>query len=198
MHFMPIVENSFACPPHPTLAHLCLHWRSEDDTRTCAQQLAAMAATRRALITLHGDLGSGKTTFVRHLLRALGVTGRIKSPSYAVVEPHQAAHQGHTWQAWHFDFYRFNDPREWEDAGCRDLLASPGLKLVEWPEKAGDTLPCPDLSLHLSISALPASSDEDPPPARHVHLCAHTPLGLSCVQGLQQEHIAAASPASWS
>lgn len=99
------------------------------------------------VIELHGTLGAGKTTFTRHLLRALGVQGRIKSPSYAVVEPHELP--GHT--VHHFDFYRFNDPQEWEDAGFRDLFAAPGLKLVEWPDKAAGLLPTPDLRLHLAV-----------------------------------------------
>jgi hypothetical protein len=86
---------------------------------------------RNAFIELHGDLGAGKTTLVRHLLRALGVQGRVKSPTYAVVEPHEVPGLA----IWHFDFYRFTDPREWEDAGFRDVFASPGLKLAEWPRK---------------------------------------------------------------
>ena len=133
---------------------------------------------------------------MRHLLRALGVVGRIKSPTYAVVEPHRApglpggttnttdtAATASTSEAactapldiWHFDFYRFDDPREWEDAGFRDLFASPGLKLVEWPDKAGDTLPTPDLSLHLH------TQDDD---SRQVSLSAHTPTGQQCLEGL--------------
>jgi tRNA threonylcarbamoyladenosine biosynthesis protein TsaE len=112
-----------------------------------------MTALRNALIELHGDLGAGKTTFVRHLLRALGVHGRIKSPSYAVVEPHTAASASGELNIWHFDLYRFADPREFEEAGFRDLLASPGLKLVEWPEKARGVLPQPDLALHISAQA---------------------------------------------
>ena len=95
------------------------------------------------LIELHGTLGAGKTTFTRHLLRELGVAGRIKSPSYAVVEPHEAPGMG----IHHFDFYRFNDPQEWEDAGFRDIFGQPGLKLVEWPDKAEGLLPRPDLQL---------------------------------------------------
>mgnify|MGYP006205355781 CR=1 FL=1 len=91
-------------------------------------------------IELHGTLGAGKTTFTRHLLRALGVEGRIKSPSYAVVEPHEAPGI----QIHHFDFYRFNDPQEWEDAGFRDIFAGPGLKLMEWPDKVAGQLPPPD------------------------------------------------------
>lgn len=99
-----------------------------------------------AVIELRGTLGAGKTTFTRHLLRALGVQGRIKSPSYAVVEPHEAPGMA----IWHFDFYRFNDPQEWEDAGFRDLFASPGLKLVEWPDKAAGLLPEADLRMTLT------------------------------------------------
>ena len=90
----------------------------------------------QAVIALHGDLGSGKTTLTRHLLQTLGVAGRIKSPTYTIVEPYTVG----ALSIWHFDFYRFNDPQEWEDAGFRDIFASPGLKLIEWPEKAAAML----------------------------------------------------------
>ena len=145
-------------------------WRGEDDTATFARRLAALPGLRDAFIALHGDLGAGKTTFVRHLLRALGIEGRVKSPTYAVVEPHTTPAG---LAVSHFDFYRFNDPREWEDAGFRDLFASPGLKLAEWPEKAADLLPPADLSLHLQVQA-----DE----ARAVRLSAHTPLGAQLLR----------------
>ncbi len=129
-----------------------LVWPDEAATTAFAQQLAA-ALTRahnglNACITLEGDLGAGKTTLVRHLLRALGVKGRIKSPTYAVVEPYQVA----AGAVWHFDFYRFSDPREWEDAGFRDIFASPGLKLCEWPQQAQGVMPSPDLSLHIEVT----------------------------------------------
>jgi tRNA threonylcarbamoyladenosine biosynthesis protein TsaE len=146
-------------------------WHSEDDTAAFARQLAAQPLLANAFITLHGDLGAGKTTLVRHLLRALGVQGRIKSPTYAVVEPHEVRGLA----IWHFDFYRFNDPREWEDAGFRDLFASQGLKLAEWPEKAAALIPAADVAIY--IEAL----DED---ARQVTLRAHTPLGHHLLQGL--------------
>ena len=84
---------------------------------------------------------------MRHLLQALGVTGRIKSPTYAVVEPYELP----SLNIWHFDFYRFADAREWEDAGFRDIFASAGLKLSEWPEKAGAQLPMPDLDIFISV-----------------------------------------------
>ena len=132
------------------LASCIQTWHSEDDTQAFAARLAAQPALRNSFIELHGDLGAGKTTLVRHLLRALGVQGRIKSPTYAVVEPHETPDG---LQAWHFDFYRFSDPREWEDAGFRDVFASPGLKLAEWPEKAGALLPRADLVIHIDAQA---------------------------------------------
>ena len=141
-----------------------LSWPHETDTRAFAQALARRPALAQAFIELRGDLGTGKTTLVRHLLQALGVTGRIKSPTYAVVEPHAAAGL----EIWHFDFYRFNDPREWEDAGFRDIFGGPGLKLVEWPEKAGALLPRADLVIRIETDA-----DE----ARQVTVTAQTPRG---------------------
>ncbi|MGV3494522.1 MAG: tRNA (adenosine(37)-N6)-threonylcarbamoyltransferase complex ATPase subunit type 1 TsaE [Ramlibacter sp.] len=141
-----------------------LVWEGEDATRAFAARLAAQPAVRDAFIALHGDLGAGKTTFVRHLLRALGVQGRIKSPTYAVAEPYELPGL----DAWHFDFYRFADPREWEDAGFRDVFASPGLKVAEWPEKAQGLLPVPDLDIHIALG-------EDQ--RRIVRLVANTPRG---------------------
>jgi tRNA threonylcarbamoyladenosine biosynthesis protein TsaE len=125
-----------------------LHWQGEADTRAFAEHLAAHPAIADAFIALHGDLGAGKTTLVRHLLRALGAQGRIKSPTYAVVEPYELPGQ----PAWHFDFYRFDDPREWEDAGFRDIFAGPGLKIAEWPDKAAAVLPVADLDIHIVLA----------------------------------------------
>jgi len=170
---IPIVETA----PTPFLGQLHLHWVTEDDTQAFAQRLATLDGVRNAVVELHGDLGAGKTTFVRHLLRALGVSGRIKSPTYAVVEPHEApaTPQAPALAIWHFDFYRFTDPREWEDAGFRDLFASPGLKLVEWADHARAVLPTPDLAL-----ALQTLADD----SRAVNLTACTPHGQALLQGL--------------
>lgn len=156
-----------------------LHWRSEDDTRTFAQQLAALwlgppggpqCADFSALITLEGDLGAGKTTFSRHLLQALGVQGRIKSPTYAIVEPYMVRPEG--WTAplpiHHFDFYRLGDPLEFEEAGLRDLVLGPGLKLAEWPERVAEQLPSADWALTLRLA-----DDE----SRSVLIAPGTPLG---------------------
>jgi tRNA threonylcarbamoyladenosine biosynthesis protein TsaE len=142
---------------------------------------------RRAFVELHGPLGAGKTTFVRHLLRAFGVQGRIKSPTYAIMEPYELAFdadhaglEGHS-PAWHFDFYRFDDPREWEDAGFREIFAAEGMKLAEWPEHAQGLLPEPDLRLWIEPEAAGDSEAQDPlaePAPRRVRLEACTPLGL--------------------
>jgi tRNA threonylcarbamoyladenosine biosynthesis protein TsaE len=150
---------------HPLIVKT-MNWQDEAETAAFARALARQPAIGRALIELQGDLGAGKTTFVRHLLKSLGVEGRIKSPTYAVVEPYTLA--ASNLNIWHFDFYRFNDPREWEEAGFRDIFANPGLKLVEWPEKAGDHLPKPDLLIHIEMLANES---------RAITLTAHTPTG---------------------
>lgn len=148
-----------------------LLWQDEVATEAFAQSLAAQPHIGQAFITLHGDLGAGKTTLVRHLLQALGVTGRIKSPTYAVVEPYELPGLN----IWHFDFYRFADPSEWEDAGFRDIFASPGLKLSEWPEKAGTLLPLPDLDIAI------LTLDDD---ARNVRLTARSAAGKTLLDGM--------------
>ena len=151
-------------PPIVETAVRALVWQSEAQTRAFAAQLAAHPAIANAFIELHGELGAGKTTLVRHLLRALGVHERIKSPTYTVVEPHEVDGLA----IFHFDFYRFSDPREWEDAGLRDIFAGPGLKLVEWPENAAALLPTADLVVRIE-----ADLDE----TRHVTVKAQTPVG---------------------
>jgi tRNA threonylcarbamoyladenosine biosynthesis protein TsaE len=143
----------------PILETRSLVWADEAACAASARRLASHPALRRAFVELHGTLGAGKTTFVRHLLHALGVTGRVKSPTYAVMEPYELPGL----PVWHFDFYRFKDPQEWEDAGFRDVFAAPGLKLVEWPQKAHGLLPRPDLRIAIAVG-----DDE----TRHVAMAA--------------------------
>ena len=133
-------------------------------------------------IFLSGDLGAGKTTLARALLQGLGVTGRIKSPTYTLVEPYVVA-QPKTVESrrdlslycYHFDFYRFEDPQEWLDAGFRDFFSDAALRLVEWPEKArsehGSLLPAPDLHITLAIR------DH----CRQARLDAHSAKGQTCL-----------------
>ena len=166
---MPIVETGLQSNPAKGSPRLL--WADELATQAFAARLASQPELANAFVTLHGDLGAGKTTLTRHLLQALGVGGRIKSPTYTIVESYDTA----TFPAWHFDFYRFNDPQEWEDAGFRDIFASPGLKLAEWPQKAEGLLPLADLDIALLTEG---------ETARRVTLTAHTPIGLALLQGL--------------
>ena len=141
-----------------------LHWPNEDACQAFAADMVRHPHWGHALVCLHGELGAGKTTLVRHVLQAMGVTGRIKSPTYAVVEPYELPGQ----HIWHFDFYRFSDPREWEDAGLRDIFSQPGLKVAEWPDKAVGLLPVADLVVRIE-----AGADD----IRRVALKAQTPRG---------------------
>ena len=162
VHHLPIVKS--------------LVWNDEAATQRFAAALARQAVLRDCYVELHGELGAGKTTLVRHLLHALGVQGRIKSPTYAVVEPYTLARSptdARPLQIWHFDFYRFNDPREWEDAGFRDIFASAGLKLAEWPEKAASHVPKADLVLHIAVRT---------DAVRQVRLVAQTPAGAAMLE----------------
>jgi tRNA threonylcarbamoyladenosine biosynthesis protein TsaE len=150
-----------------------LHWHDEAATQRFAATLAQVPALSHAFIELRGELGAGKTTLVRHLLQALGVTGRIKSPTYAVVEPYELPGLC----IWHFDFYRFSDPREWEDAGFRDIFASPGLKLAEWADKAAGFIPTPDCVIELVVSHSDDTSSAPSDEARQVTLTAYSATG---------------------
>lgn len=160
---LPVEVLRLTHPPILETRHL--HWADEAECAAFAAALAQRPALREACVELCGGLGAGKTTFVRHLLRALGVSGRIKSPTFAVLEPYVLG----PLEISHFDFYRFTDAREWDDAGFRDVFSRPGLKLVEWPENAHGALPLPDLRLQIDIS-----SDAQ----REVTLQAFTPCGV--------------------
>ncbi|HSH72886.1 MAG TPA: tRNA (adenosine(37)-N6)-threonylcarbamoyltransferase complex ATPase subunit type 1 TsaE [Methylophilaceae bacterium] len=118
-------------------------------------------------IYLHGDLGAGKTTFVRGLLHALGHTGKVKSPTYTLVEPYVID----ALNVYHFDLYRFIDPEEWDAAGFRDYFNPESISLVEWPEKAGDLLPQADIDIRL----IPKNA------GREINLFANTETGKKCL-----------------
>ncbi|NLP61569.1 tRNA (adenosine(37)-N6)-threonylcarbamoyltransferase complex ATPase subunit type 1 TsaE [Paraburkholderia sacchari] len=100
-------------------------------------------------VQLFGDLGAGKTSLVRAALRALGHAGRVRSPTYTLVEPYTVATASGELQLYHFDLYRFSDPAEWADAGFREYFAQGAVCLVEWPQRAGGLLGVPDLVFHL-------------------------------------------------
>ncbi|GJH37360.1 tRNA (adenosine(37)-N6)-threonylcarbamoyltransferase complex ATPase subunit type 1 TsaE [Paraburkholderia hospita] len=102
-------------------------------------------------VQLHGDLGAGKTTLVRATLRALGHAGRVRSPTYTLVEPYAVERPDGELELYHFDLYRFTDPAEWADAGFREYFDSGAICLVEWPERAGSLLGVPDLVFSLDV-----------------------------------------------
>jgi tRNA threonylcarbamoyladenosine biosynthesis protein TsaE len=112
---------------------------------------------------LRGDLGAGKTTLARGLLRGLGWIGRIKSPTYPLVELYTVS----SLNLYHFDFYRFKDESEWLSSGFRDFFNAQSACIVEWPERAGGLLPAPDLEVQLTFDA----------EARRASLRAYSPAG---------------------
>lgn len=116
----------------------------------CALQYRNRIIDSGLNIRLEGNLGAGKTSMARAMLRALGVEGRIKSPTFTLLETYPI---DESIEIFHFDFYRFESPEEFLDAGFRDHFAAAHITLVEWSEKAGDCLPAADLTLILEPSS---------------------------------------------
>jgi tRNA threonylcarbamoyladenosine biosynthesis protein TsaE len=148
-----------------------LNLPAEADTLRLGAALAA-GAKKGLVLHLSGELGSGKTTLVRGLLRALGHEGRAKSPSYALVEPYALSRLN----LYHFDFYRFRDRSEWLSSGFREHFNPDTLCVVEWPERAGDALPPADLAVSLAYLKDGRSAD----------LAAHSPQGEAWLQSVLQ------------
>lgn len=121
-------------------------------------------------IWLSGDLGAGKTTLTRGLLRELGYRGRVKSPTFTLLEYYSFS----SFNLYHFDLYRFVDPQEWADAGFREYFNPASVCLVEWPEKGAGFLPEPDLLLRLDIL-------DD---GRSAKLTSKTKVGERCIERL--------------
>jgi len=129
--------------------------------RSADFQLPDAAATLRAgaalaprvvggmVITLEGDLGAGKTTLVRGVLRARGVEGAIKSPTYTLVEHYPLS----SLYFYHIDFYRFNNAEEWETAGLPECFRDDAACLIEWPQRVAALLPPADLALTLGLAS---------------------------------------------
>jgi tRNA threonylcarbamoyladenosine biosynthesis protein TsaE len=138
-------------------------------TAALGEALAAGAAPGRVL-HLRGDLGAGKTTVVRGLLRALGHSGRVKSPTYTVVEPYTLS----SLNLYHFDFYRLKDRSEWEHGGFREYFNAQSLCVIEWPERAAGLLAPPDLEVVLEFAG----------EARRAALKAYTPSGMDWLSSL--------------
>ena len=143
----------------------------DDEAATLALGALLASALRGGLtIYLSGELGAGKTTLVRGLLRGLGYQGRVKSPTFTLLELYNVSRL----YLYHFDFYRFEDPREWIDAGLREAFGAGAVCLVEWPEKAAGQLPAADLRIRL----------EHADRGRRVRLTADTDEGRQCLEQL--------------
>ena len=126
-------------------------------------EVLAAGAANGLVLYLKGELGSGKTTLARGLIHALGHPGRVKSPTYTLLEPYSLLRLN----LYHFDFYRFKDQSEWLSSGFREHFNPESLCIVEWPERAGDLLAPPDLEILLRYDAS----------GRTASLNAYTPPG---------------------
>jgi len=154
-----------------------------DEART--QQLgAALAACLVPDLTVYllGDLGAGKTTLVRGLLRGLGFSGRVRSPSFTLLELYVISR----FQLYHFDFYRFDSPDEFLDAGFDEYFRGEGIRLVEWPARAAPHLPPADLEIELVLAG----------DGRQACLAAHGERGETCLHCLRTSSTVAVAGAT--
>ena len=156
---------------------------SNDITLVLDDEAATLASGARfanilisgLVVYLHGDLGAGKTTFARGVLHGLGYVGKVKSPTYTLVEPYVLeSNVKSNYNVYHFDLYRFIDEEEWDAAGFRDYFNPQSICMIEWPEKAAHVLPQPDIHVHLSVQNL----------GRKIQFIAGSALGTQCLKKL--------------
>lgn len=148
-----------------------MHLPDEGATRALGAHLARVIEPGFALF-LRGDLGSGKTTLARGLLRGLGYQGQVRSPTYTLVELYTVSRLN----LYHFDCYRFKDPKEWRDAGFDEYVNDASVCLVEWPEKAAGMLPAADLDIALEFAGA----------GRDLSVRAGTERGRACLHSLMR------------
>lgn len=147
---------------------------NESATLALGAVISAYCPKNAFTIHLEGDLGAGKTTFTRGLLRALGHSGHVKSPTYTLVEHYLL--EGRT--IYHFDLYRLADPEELDYIGLDDYLGHDALCLIEWPSQGGNFLPPPDLTISLQYQRL----------GRQVTIAALSPAAEKAYQRVQQHY----------
>ena len=148
------------------------HLHDEEDTIAFGRLLARQF-TSGGRIYIHGDLGAGKTTLCRGIVRHFGYDGAVKSPTFTLVEPYELDKQ----TIYHFDLYRLGDPNELEYIGVDEYFRARNLCLVEWPERAEETLPQCDLEVRLSISGK----------SRDIMLLSGTALGEKACQAIASD-----------
>lgn len=155
--------------PLPASASLTCHLADDEHTLQLGRRLGGCLEPGM-VIYLRGDLGAGKTCLARGILRGLDYRNKVKSPTYTLVEAYKVSRL----YLYHFDFYRLDDPGAWIDAGFREYFNEHSVCVVEWPEKAGDTLPAPDLDVALDI----------PETGRDVRVVALSEKGRRCLSML--------------
>jgi len=129
-------------------------------------------------VYLHGDLGAGKTTLVRGALNGLGFVGKVKSPTYTLVESYQVQINKMNVNVYHFDLYRFIDEEEWDAAGFRDYFNSQSVCLIEWSVKAGSLIPQADIDVYLELNG----------EGRTARLIGNTTAGKACLEHYQDSY----------
>lgn len=157
---------------------ITLQLDDEAATLACGARLAKILQPGFT-VYLHGELGAGKTTFTRGVLQGFGHVGKVKSPTYTLVEIYQLQHNidfnvNSSYTLYHFDLYRFNDENEWDAAGFRDYFNAQSICIIEWPEKAAHVLPEPDIHVRLSLY------DE----GRKIQFSAGSVLGSKCLTNM--------------
>ncbi|BAN50918.1 tRNA (adenosine(37)-N6)-threonylcarbamoyltransferase complex ATPase subunit type 1 TsaE [Metapseudomonas resinovorans] len=154
------------------MPEVILHAEGEDAMMALGARLATVTGGR-GILYLHGDLGAGKTTLSRGLLRGLGHAGAVKSPTFTLVEPYEIGDK----RAFHFDLYRLADPEELEFMGIRDYFDGDVLCLIEWPQRGVGVLPKADLDINITPQAGGRSLRFTPHTARGEAWCAALALG---------------------
>ena len=153
------------------MKNFTLNLDNEAATLACGARFAKIMQAG-LVVYLHGDLGAGKTTFTRGVLHGLGHVGKVKSPTYTLVEPYQIVlDESFKYTLYHFDLYRFTCEEEWDAAGFREYFNPQSICIIEWPEKAENVLPQANIIVQLSLY-----ND-----GRHIEFSAGTSLGNQCL-----------------
>ena len=154
------------------MPEVILHAEGEEAMLALGARLAALTGGR-GVLSLHGELGAGKTTLSRGILRGLGHAGAVKSPTFTLVEPYEIGEL----RAFHFDLYRLADPEELEFMGIRDYFEGDALCLIEWPQRGAGILPKADLDINITPHAGGRSLCFSPHTERGEAWCAALALG---------------------